>query len=59
METKVTGGDVETPLINLDEVPLGEILARQDTALAQAIGRIVRPEEDGDELIVAGFGNLI
>lgn len=59
METNVMGEDVETPLINFDGVPLGDILARQDTALAQAISRVVRPGEDGDELIVAGFGNFI
>lgn len=51
-------GDVDTLLINLDEVPLGEVLARRDTALAAAVSRALGDNRD-DHLVIAGFNNFV
>lgn len=53
------GPDLDTLLINLDQVSLGDVLARRDTALAVAIERVVRSGTDDDRLKVAGFSNFV
>jgi FXSXX-COOH protein len=58
MTQPITDRDLDTLLINLGEVSLGEVLARHDTALAQAIERVVRSGTDDDRLKVAGFSNF-
>lgn len=51
---------VNTILIDLDEVPLSEVLARQDSALGLAVRCVLRSEtDDGDEQpMIAEFSNF-
>jgi FXSXX-COOH protein len=51
--------DVHSCLIRLDHVPLNEILQRQDTALANALRRIVEETSDGPRDTVAAFQSHI
>lgn len=54
-------GDGGNLLINLDEVSLSEVLARRDTALAQAVRReqTRRENSDDDRTLIAGFNNFV
>lgn len=53
--------DIDTLLIDLNEVPLGEVLSRQDSALGLAVRRVLRSgsEDDDDQAMVAAFSNFV
>jgi hypothetical protein len=57
----VTDLAVPTVQIDLDNQSLDIILASPDTALAQAISRLLTPGDPGEDeyCVIAGFNNFI
>jgi hypothetical protein len=54
--------DIKSPVLNLDGIPLGQVLMGNDTALSRAVGRLHRSAaevKDEEDLRYAGFNNFV
>jgi FXSXX-COOH protein len=51
--------DVDGYLVRVDDLPLDEILGSQDTALTEALRRLLAANAAGHETAISAFNNFI
>jgi hypothetical protein len=61
MEGAQTGRDevIETDLVDVASMPLGQVLSADDAVLQYALQRLARQRGESAQVVVAGFGNAL